>query len=58
MDTDGIHVSTRQIREFSTFNMSSALRHSPSATCVIAANDIADFWTFLAKTLSHLRTPS
>jgi hypothetical protein len=40
MDTVGIRVLTRQVREFSTFSVSSALRHSPSARCVIAANDM------------------
>jgi hypothetical protein len=40
MDTVGIRVPTRQIREFSTFSVSSALRHSPSARSVIAANDM------------------
>jgi hypothetical protein len=55
MDTIGIRVSTRQIRVFLTFTVSGALRHSPSATCVIAANDIC---RFLTKTLSPLRTPS
>jgi hypothetical protein len=33
-----IRVPTRQIREFSNFSVSSALRNSPSAGCVIAAN--------------------
>jgi hypothetical protein len=40
MDTVGIRVSRRQIRDFSTFNVSSALRHSPSVRCASAANDI------------------
>jgi hypothetical protein len=43
MDTIGICVPTRQIREFSTFSMSSALTHSPSARCISAANDICRF---------------
>jgi hypothetical protein len=43
MDTVGIHVPTRQIREFYTFSVNSALRHSPSAKCVIAANDICRY---------------
>jgi hypothetical protein len=57
MNTVGIRVPTRQIRELSTFILSSALRHSPSARCVIAANDISFcrfFWIFLAKTMSPL----
>jgi hypothetical protein len=33
-------VPTRQMREFSTFSVISALRHSPSARCASAANDI------------------
>jgi hypothetical protein len=40
MDTVGICVPTRQIRDFSTFSVSSALRHSPSVRCDSAANDI------------------
>jgi hypothetical protein len=43
MDTISIRVPTRQIREFSTFSVSSALRHSPSARCAIVANDICRF---------------
>jgi hypothetical protein len=38
MDTVGIRVPTRQIREISTFSVSSALINSPSARCVIATN--------------------
>jgi hypothetical protein len=37
MDTAGIRATKRQIREFSTFSVSSALNRSPSAS---AANDI------------------
>jgi hypothetical protein len=45
MDTVGIRMPTRQIREFSTFSVSSALRNSPSARCVIATNEILEqFW--------------
>jgi hypothetical protein len=40
MDDVGIRVPARQIREFRTFSVSSALRHSPSTRCAIAANDI------------------
>jgi hypothetical protein len=40
MDTVGIRVPTRQIRYFSTFSVSNALRHSPSVRCASAANDI------------------
>jgi hypothetical protein len=56
MDSVGIHMPTRKIREFSTSSMSNALRHSPSARCVTAANDMQILGTFLAKALS-LRTP-
>jgi hypothetical protein len=42
-DTAAIHVPTRQIREFCTFIASSALRHGPSARCVIAANEVCRF---------------
>jgi hypothetical protein len=43
MDTVGISVPTRLIREFSHFSVSSALRHNPSARCVSAANDMKIF---------------
>jgi hypothetical protein len=49
MTTVGIRVPTRQIREFSTFSESSALRHSPSARCVIAANEICRFLDIFGK---------
>jgi hypothetical protein len=49
MDSVGIHVPTRQIREFSTFSMSSALRHSTSAGYVTAANDMQIFGHFWQK---------
>jgi hypothetical protein len=39
MDTVGIRVPTRQIRDFSTFSISSGLRHSPSVRCASAANE-------------------
>jgi hypothetical protein len=55
MDTVGIRVPTRQIREFCTSSVSSALRNSPSARCVIATNESC---RFLAKASSLLRTPS
>jgi hypothetical protein len=51
MDTVGIRVPTRQIREFSTFSKSSALRHSPSARCIIAANDISRFLDIFGKNI-------
>jgi hypothetical protein len=43
MHTLGILVSTRQITEFYTFRMSSALIRSPSTRCVIAENDMKIF---------------
>jgi hypothetical protein len=53
MDTVGIRVPTRQIRDFSTFSVSSALRHSPSAMCATAANDICRLLDiFLKDTVS------
>jgi hypothetical protein len=58
MDTVGIRVPTRQIREFCTFIVSSALRNSPSAGVSLLQMKFADIWTFLVKTLSLLRTPS
>jgi hypothetical protein len=55
LDSVGIRVSTRQIREFSTFSVSSALKHSPSARCVIAANDVCRYLDVFHKTISTLR---
>jgi hypothetical protein len=49
MDTVGIRVPTRQIRGFSTFSENSTLRHSPSARCVIAANDICKCLEIFSK---------
>jgi hypothetical protein len=40
LETVGIRVHTRQIREFPTFRVGSASKHSPSARCVIAAKDV------------------
>jgi hypothetical protein len=51
MDTVGICVPTRQIREFSTFSVNSALRHSPSARCVIAVNYICRFLDIFSKNI-------
>jgi hypothetical protein len=51
MDTVGIRVPTKQIKEFSTFSVSGALRHSPSARCVIAANDICRFLDIFGKNI-------
>jgi hypothetical protein len=49
MDTVGIRVPTRQLRECSTFRVSTALIHSPSAGCVTAANDIYKFLNIFCK---------
>jgi hypothetical protein len=49
MDTVGIRVPTRQIRECSTFSVNSVQRHIPSARCVIAANDICRFLDIFGK---------
>jgi hypothetical protein len=49
MDAVDIHVPTRQIREFSTFSMSCALRHNPSARGTVAANDICRFLDIFNK---------
>lgn len=38
--TVSICLTARQIWELSTFSVSSEIRHSPSARCAIAANDI------------------
>jgi hypothetical protein len=53
MDTVGIRVPTT---EFSTFKVSSALKHSPSAICITDVNYICRFLDFSAKTKSPLRT--
>jgi hypothetical protein len=60
MYTVGIRVPTRQIRDFSTFSVSSALRHSPSVryASTVLQMTYVDFWIYLAKTLSPLRTLS
>jgi hypothetical protein len=58
MDSVGIRGPTRKMKEFFTFSVSSALRHSPSARCVIAANDMQIFGHFWQKKLSPLRTLS
>jgi hypothetical protein len=42
-------VTTRQTKVFSTSAVSSALRHSPSPRCIIAANDICRFLDILSK---------
>jgi hypothetical protein len=55
MDIAGIHVPTGQIMEFSSFSLSSALRHTPSATFVIAENEMCRIQAIWAKTFSRLR---
>jgi hypothetical protein len=55
VDTVCIHVPTRH-KEFSALSVSSALQHSSSARCAIAANDICRVLNSLIKTLSLLRT--
>jgi hypothetical protein len=57
LGTVGIRVPTRQIRECSTFIVSGALRHGPSARGTLLRMTYADFWTFLTKTYA-LRTLS
>jgi hypothetical protein len=49
LGTVGIRVLTRQIREFSTFSVSSALKHTPSARCVIAANGVCRYMDIFHK---------
>lgn len=54
-----ICVRTRQIREFSTFNVNNTLRHVPSARYIIASNDMRIlFCKFLEEILSYLKTLS
>jgi hypothetical protein len=45
MDTVGIRVPTRKIREFSTFGVSSALRHSQCCSESVLQMTYVDFWT-------------
>lgn len=52
-----VRVPTRPIRNFSTSSLSKALRLDPSARSNIAKN-VQIFRTFLAKTLSPVRTIS
>jgi hypothetical protein len=40
MDTVGLHMPPKQIRDFSTFRVKNVSRASPSTRCVIAANSI------------------
>jgi hypothetical protein len=54
MGTVGIRVPTRQIREFSTFSVSIALRNTPSARCVIATNEICKFLDIFGKNIVSL----
>jgi hypothetical protein len=53
MDTVGIHVPSRQIKEFSTFSMSNVLRYIPSARYQLdkplQQMAYVDFWMYLAK---------
>jgi hypothetical protein len=49
MDTVGIRASASQTSKCFTFSVSSALRHSPSAKCVTADNDICRFLVISGK---------
>jgi hypothetical protein len=40
MDTVGLHIPAKQIRDVSTFRVKNVSRLSPSTRCVIAANSI------------------
>jgi hypothetical protein len=51
MDTVGMRLPTRQIREFYTFSVSSALRNSPSARRVIATNEICRLLDIFGKNI-------
>jgi hypothetical protein len=55
VDTVDIRVPTRQIREFSTFSVSRALRHSPTARFAVIQNDVCwfifFFFAFLIETM-------
>jgi hypothetical protein len=51
MDTVSIRVPTLQIREFYAFSVSSVLRYSPSARCVIAANEICRFFYIIGENI-------
>jgi hypothetical protein len=45
----GIRGRTRQVKEFSTCSVNSALRHRPSARCASAANDVCKFLDIFSK---------
>jgi hypothetical protein len=53
--TLGIRVPTRQIREFSIFSVSSALKHSLSARCVIAATDVCRYMDIFHKNIIRFK---
>jgi hypothetical protein len=57
METVGIRVPTRQLRELYSFSVSSALRNSPSARCVIAANEICRFLDIFGKNIVSFEDP-
>jgi hypothetical protein len=40
MDTVGLLVTTKKIKDISTLNVSNVSRHSPSTRCVTAASNI------------------
>jgi hypothetical protein len=58
MDTVGIRVSPRQIRESYTFIVSRASRRSPQLDTPVLQISHAEFFTYLTKTLSLLRVYS
>jgi hypothetical protein len=49
LDTVGICVAARYIRKFYTFSINSALRHSASARCTIAVNDVCKLLDIFSK---------
>jgi hypothetical protein len=53
LDTVSLRVPSKLIRDFSVFNVSKALRSSPSARCSTAANEVYQFMSiFSTKTIS------
>jgi hypothetical protein len=49
MDIVGLYVPTRQIKAFTSFNVSNALRLDPTTRCAIAANSIRQFLDVFSK---------
>jgi hypothetical protein len=55
MDTVGLHIPAKQIRDFSTFRVKNVSRLSPSTRCVIAANSTRRFIDIFNKNSISLK---